>query len=220
MYNRNKSGLYSNYRKQVAVQYRQFYTMYRQGKHRRPSTEPISSLKASRTSLIPMELRAIEKSIQVLFLTFANPKDPQIFVTYLYFIFSFSALYTIITFPFLFAVMFGDLGHGIIMTAFASIIVFYEKKFLKEKSDNEVWNIFFGGRYIILLMGLFSMYTGLIYNDMFSKSLNIFGSTWSHSHNISELVDHSSLLLNPTYDYSGTPYPLGIDPVWQVNLTL
>ncbi|XP_026322530.1 V-type proton ATPase 116 kDa subunit a-like [Hyposmocoma kahamanoa] len=125
------------------------------------------------------------------------------------------ALYTIITFPFLFAVMFGDLGHGIIMTTFASIVVFYEKKFLKEKSDNEVWNIFFGGRYIILLMGIFSMYTGLIYNDMFSKSLNIFGSTWTHSHDTSVLGNHSSLILNPTYDYTGSPYPLGIDPVWQ-----
>lgn len=135
---------------------------------------------------------------------------------YLY-ICSFSALYTIITFPFLFAVMFGDLGHGIVMTAFATIVVFYEKKFLKEKSDNEVWNIFFGGRYIILLMGIFSMYTGLIYNDIFSKSLNIFGSTWSHSHNDSVLLKHWSLTLNPTYDYDGSPYPVGIDPVWQVK---
>jgi V-type H+-transporting ATPase subunit a len=81
----------------------------------------------------------------------------------------------------------------------------------------KIWNIFFGGRYIVLLMGLFSMYTGLIYNDIFSKSLNIFGSSWKNNYNLTTLQSNKLLQLNPdSEDYTQTPYPFGIDPVWQV----
>lgn len=116
--------------------------------------------------------------------------------------------------------MFGDVGHGLIMTIFAAIIVIFEKRLSKMKTDNEIWNIFFGGRYIILLMGLFSMYTGLIYNDMFSKSFNIFGSSWINVYDNDTLRDHKMLELDPKYAYTDTPYPFGMDPVWQVKSIL
>ncbi|XP_076250753.1 V-type ATPase subunit a family protein Vha100-1 isoform X3 [Rhynchophorus ferrugineus] len=126
--------------------------------------------------------------------------------------------YTIITFPFLFAIMFGDLGHGSLMTIFAAWMVLKEKPLAAKKSDNEIWNIFFGGRYIILLMGLFSMYTGLIYNDVFGKSLNVFGTSWAVNLNKSFVENlKEPYMLDPAKsDYIGYPYPFGMDPVWQL----
>ncbi|KAH0950845.1 hypothetical protein HN011_008303 [Eciton burchellii] len=127
------------------------------------------------------------------------------------------APYTIITFPFLFAIMFGDTGHGLLMFLFGGWMVLKEKPLAAKKSDNEIWNIFFGGRYIIFLMGLFSIYTGLIYNDVFSKSLNIFGSNWMVNYNESTIMHNAELQLNPnSTDYVDYPYPFGMDPVWQL----
>lgn len=123
------------------------------------------------------------------------------------------APFTIITFPFLFAVMFGDAGHGTLMFLFALWMVLKEKALQAEKSDNEIWNTFFGGRYIILLMGIFSIYTGLIYNDTFSKSFNIFGSSWF----VAKKADyHEQEQLDPVDNFMGSPYPFGVDPAWQL----
>uniref|UniRef100_A0A452HAH2 V-type proton ATPase subunit a n=1 Tax=Gopherus agassizii TaxID=38772 RepID=A0A452HAH2_9SAUR len=135
------------------------------------------------------------------------------------------APYTIITFPFLFAVMFGDCGHGAVMLAFALWMVTNEKTLLAQKSNNEIWNTFFGGRYLILLMGIFSIYTGFIYNDCFSKSFNIFGSSWhtrpmfrNNTWNLHVLEENQVLQLDPAVPgvYSGNPYPFGIDPIWNI----
>uniref|UniRef100_H2SIU8 V-type proton ATPase subunit a n=1 Tax=Takifugu rubripes TaxID=31033 RepID=H2SIU8_TAKRU len=136
------------------------------------------------------------------------------------------APYTIITFPFLFAVMFGDMGHGLLMTCGALYLVIRESRLLAQKSDNEMFNMVFAGRYIILLMGIFSVYTGIIYNDCFSKSLNMFGSGWSvrpmfgpkGANWTFETLDGNAVLqLDPAIPgvFNG-PYPLGIDPIWNV----
>ncbi|XP_054724797.1 V-type proton ATPase 116 kDa subunit a 1-like isoform X2 [Uloborus diversus] len=129
------------------------------------------------------------------------------------------ALFTIITFPFLFAVMFGDAGHGLIMSLFAGWMVLKEKGLASERTDNEIWLTFFNGRYIILLMGVFSVYTGLIYNDIFSKAFNLFGSSWYPQANFETKFLPTLYQLNPTNDtdYMGIPYPFGVDPAWQVS---
>jgi V-type H+-transporting ATPase subunit a len=84
----------------------------------------------------------------------------------------------VITFPFLFGVMFGDAGHGVLMLLTALFLIMKEGQLKKTAKENEIFSLFFGGRYIILLMSVFSIYAGFIYNDIFSKSANIFGSKW------------------------------------------
>jgi V-type H+-transporting ATPase subunit a len=117
-------------------------------------------------------------------------------------------LFTVITFPFFFAVMFGDFGHGIIASIFAVWVVANETK-LAKKDWGEIWEMIFAGRYIILLMSLFSIYTGLIYNDIFSQAMSLMRSRYTFEFN------------NATSRWIGTQslnYGFGIDPVTQINV--
>merc|ERR1719150_2063969 len=132
------------------------------------------------------------------------------------------SVYTIATFPFLFAVMFGDAGHGTIMLIAAVTMIIREKKLEANSDMSEIFKIFFGGRYIVFLMSIFSIYTGLIYNDIFSKSLNIFGSQWSVPMNFTASPENklqlgNTFMLDPKDPnaYTSEPYWLGVDPVWQ-----
>uniref|UniRef100_A0A674N0G9 V-type proton ATPase subunit a n=1 Tax=Takifugu rubripes TaxID=31033 RepID=A0A674N0G9_TAKRU len=135
------------------------------------------------------------------------------------------AVYTIITFPFLFAVMFGDVGHGLLMTLASLWMVLEEKDPKLRNNSNEIWRMMFGGRYLILLMGLFSIYTGAIYNECFSKSLSTFSSGWHVKPMFDNNVWNSSVLsgtqflsMDPVVPGVFTsPYPFGIDPVWGLS---
>ncbi|KAF7310053.1 V-type proton ATPase subunit a [Mycena indigotica] len=115
-------------------------------------------------------------------------------------------LFAVVTFPFLFAVMFGDIGHGFIIFCAALYMIAVEKKWAKQELD-EIIGQFFTGRYIILLMGVFSMYTGLMYNDIFSKSLHIWHSGWTfpEASNGTQRIPAVS---------NGHTYPFGLDPGW------
>lgn len=116
-------------------------------------------------------------------------------------------LATIITFPFLFAVMFGDLGHGFIMLLTACTMIYYEKKLIGKKIF-EIFDMAFFGRYIMLLMGIFAMYTGLIYNDIFSKPLTLFSSAWEWPEHFKE----GDVL--EAHKIPGYVYPFGLDWAW------
>ena len=54
------------------------------------------------------------------------------------------APFTIVTFPFLFAVMFGDFGHGLLLLFFALWMVLREKTMGRQQLD-EILGMCFGG---------------------------------------------------------------------------
>ena len=53
-------------------------------------------------------------------------------------------------------------------------------------------------------MGVFSLYTGLLYNDVFSKSFNLVGSPWKNYYSMEQLEPlnpEQQLMLVPELGY-------------------
>ncbi|MCP9265386.1 hypothetical protein DINM_020665 [Dirofilaria immitis] len=111
------------------------------------------------------------------------------------------APYTIITFPFLFSCMFGDLGHGILMLIAGLWMVLREKNLEARNIKDEIFTMFFGGRYIILLMGIF-------------RNAEI--ESWDRQ----SILMHKEMLIDlppsRSYMHDSGPYWFGVDPIWNM----
>jgi V-type H+-transporting ATPase subunit a len=130
------------------------------------------------------------------------------------------AVYTIMTFPFLFAVMFGDLGHGVLMLLFALLFVLSEKSMQGQELSDMVAMVF-GGRYCILLMSFFSMYVGFLYNEFFSIPMAWWGGATHFACSV-PVDDIRDCLLkggHVMFPPGSDPYPFGIDPIWHGTKT-
>ena len=122
------------------------------------------------------------------------------------------ALFTIMTFPFLFGVMFGDFGHALFLTLASAWMVWKEDTLASV--DNEIFGMAFGGRYMLLMMGFFSLYCGLIYNDFFSLGMTVMGqSRWSFP----TLPDGTQSRFAVTSGAAEDVYKFGIDPAWHLS---
>ncbi|KAJ8768707.1 hypothetical protein K2173_023611 [Erythroxylum novogranatense] len=119
------------------------------------------------------------------------------------------AVYTVITFPFLFAVMFGDWGHGICLLLGALVLIARENK-LSNQRLGSFMEMLFGGRYVLLLMSIFSIYCGLIYNEFFSVPFHIFGGS-AYKCRDTTCSDAQTVGLIKYQD----SYSFGVDPSWR-----
>ncbi|CAF3513207.1 H(+)-transporting V0 sector ATPase subunit a [Fusarium graminearum] len=119
------------------------------------------------------------------------------------------AMPVFVTFPFLFAVMFGDFGHAIIMLSAALAMIYWEKSL--KKVSFELFAMIFYGRYIALVMAVFSVFTGLVYNDVFSMSMTLFPSAWEWK-KPDNYSNTTSIIA--TLNEEGYRYPFGLDYAW------
>jgi V-type H+-transporting ATPase subunit a len=118
--------------------------------------------------------------------------------------------FNLVTFPFLFGIMFGDIGHGSLLFFF-SIYLCWNNESLKNSSLRVLLKI----RYLMLSMGFFATYCGFIYNDMMSMPLNLFGSCYTNVESTASTEEHShgtAVVRAPD-----CIYPFGFDPKWYLS---
>lgn len=118
------------------------------------------------------------------------------------------ALFACASFPFLFGVMYGDVGHATLLFIFSVLMVKYEK-YLKKNLD-ELTGMIFGGRYLMVGMAFMAIYCGFIYNDYFSIGLNLFGSRWALPPPTS--LDRKATRIGDVTNV----YPIGVDTAWHI----
>ncbi|GAX19971.1 V-type H+-transporting ATPase subunit a [Fistulifera solaris] len=126
------------------------------------------------------------------------------------------ALFTAATFPFLFGVMYGDIGHGLFLFC-AGLTLLWNEKANENAKLGEMGDGMHTGRYMITMMGFFAVYAGFIYNDMFSLGLNLFGSRWTFGE-LNGGVEASTVAeMTARYGTDESVYPFGLDPAWHVS---
>ena len=129
------------------------------------------------------------------------------------------AVFAIVTFPFLFGVMFGDMGHGFLLFLVGALMCLMEDKLRKGGMEGIL-----AMRYLLLMMGFFAMFNGLIYNEFFAMPMQLFGSSCYSEDlkvlttydNTTDPANNATGILKYGYDrpVEDCVYPFGFDPKW------
>merc|ERR1711920_115102 len=117
------------------------------------------------------------------------------------------ALLTVVTFPFIFGMMYGDVGHGGLLLLTGLYLVQCGEQFRFTQPA------VFGARYLVLSLGIFATFAGFMYNDFFSIGLPIFSSRWEDLDGDGEFTPVAGFDATNSGDGYG-PYPFGLDWAW------
>jgi len=77
-----------------------------------------------------------------------------------------------------------------------------------------LWQSMYPARYMLLLMGIFAMYSGLIYNEWFCLPINLFGSKYDY---LEKEDGEAEFVAKYPYGSYESVYPMGMDPAWRVS---
>ena len=116
------------------------------------------------------------------------------------------------------------MGHGSVLFLIAAVLVLFAKRIRSPKTEGLL-----SARYLLLLMGMMSTFSGLIYNEYFAIPTNIFGSCYefNNPHYLHQMVPNATapatgkqtILTKTVYwkrSNNKCVYPFGQDPVWSV----
>ena len=125
-------------------------------------------------------------------------------------------VFTIVTFPFLFGIMFGDIGHGLVLFLVGACLCLFEDVIRTKAPSMEGVLVL---RYIALLMGIFATFCGLIYNDFMAIPVWIWDSCYDLveiPHAPAKEGEHERTPFK-SYFKQDCVYPVGIDPAWHLG---
>lgn len=151
----------------------------------RQETENMHQLKVKKPPTY-FELNALTAPFQEIVDTYGVPRYKE----------ANPGLFTVVSFPFFFGLMFGDVGHGTIVFILGIIMV----SKIHDK-NHPLYKV----KWMIFLMGFFAVYCGFIYTEWFANAFAFFPSCYdvSDAHYAKKSED--------------CVYPLGFDYIWYLS---
>jgi V-type H+-transporting ATPase subunit a len=132
------------------------------------------------------ELNALTSPFQQIVDTYGIPRYKEIN----------PALFTVISFPFFFGLMFGDVGHGFIVLLLGIILL----ATVKDK-NSPLYHL----KYLIFLNGIFATYCGFIYSEWFANAFAFLPSCY-------DIESKTFAKKSPD-----CVYPFGLDYIWYIS---